>query len=132
MAKMVGPEGKVIGIDHIQELIELSESNIRKHHSELLDSKVIQLKTGDGRLGYEPESPYHAIHVGAAAKTLPKELVDQLVLGGRLILPIGKTANTQKLEQIDKLQNGEVTRKELCAVRFVPLTDKECQWSDET
>ena len=81
---------------------------------------------------YPTQGPYHAIHVGAAAKTLPKELVDQLELGGRLIIPIGMTANTQKLEQIDKLQNGEVNRTELCAVRFVPLTDKECQWSDET
>ena len=73
-AKMVGMSGKVIGIDHIQQLVDWSESNIRKNHSELLDSNLVALVVGDGREGYEQEGPYDAIHVGAAAKILPQKV----------------------------------------------------------
>jgi len=129
-ANLVRPNGKVIGVDHIPELIQLSESNVRKHHSELLDSGILEFVIGDGRSGLQRAGPYHAIHVGAAAKTVPNELVDQLAHGGRLVIPVGMTANKQQLEQIDCLADGTIIRKELMPVRFVPLTDKECQWID--
>ena len=45
---------------------------MRKEHSDLLDSGRLKLVVGDGRLGYESEGPYNAIHVGAAAPTLPQ------------------------------------------------------------
>ena len=147
-AHLVMPNGKVIGIDHIPELIQWSESNIRKHHPELLNSGTLEFVIGDGRSGHKPAGPYHAIHVGAAAKilpnevfysvfkvislssTLPLQLVDQLAPGGRLVIPVGMTANKQQLEQIDCLADRTIIRKELMPVRFVPLTDKECQWID--
>ena len=63
-----------MGIDHIQELVDGSVANIRKdpNLAALLDSGQITMVTGDGRQGYEPEAPYDAIHVGAAAPTLPQ------------------------------------------------------------
>jgi protein-L-isoaspartate(D-aspartate) O-methyltransferase len=69
---MVGPTGKVVGIDHIKQLVDWSESNIKKEHEDLLTSGRVKLVVGDGRLGYEQDGPYHAIHVGAAAPTLPQ------------------------------------------------------------
>jgi protein-L-isoaspartate(D-aspartate) O-methyltransferase len=50
----------------------MSERNVRKHNAEYLDSGQIKFVTGDGRKGYEPEAPYDAIHVGAAAGELPQ------------------------------------------------------------
>jgi protein-L-isoaspartate(D-aspartate) O-methyltransferase len=71
-AHMVGESGKVIGIDHIKQLVEWSELNVKKNNSELLTSGRVKLVVGDGRLGYPQDGPYHAIHVGAAAPTLPQ------------------------------------------------------------
>lgn len=55
---------------------------------------------GDGRQGHLDEAPYNAIHVGAAAPTLPQALVEQLAPGGRLIIPIGPEGANQNLEQV--------------------------------
>ena len=71
---MVGPSGKVVGIDHIQQLVDWSTSNFQKNHKDLLDSGRVKLVVGDGRLGYPKDGPYHAIHVGAAAPELPQSV----------------------------------------------------------
>lgn len=71
-AHMVGSSGKVVGIDHIQQLVDWSISNVQKNHKDLLESGRVKLVVGDGRLGYPQDGPYHAIHVGAAAPELPQ------------------------------------------------------------
>lgn len=128
MAVMVGASGKVYGIDHIPELVEQSRRNIEKDSPDLLKTERVTLVVGDGRKGYAPGAPYDAIHVGAAAPILPKDLVAQLKPGGRLIIPVGPEHEGQKLEQLDKSPDGTVHRSTIMDVLFVPLTDREAQW----
>lgn len=70
----VGPSGKAVGIDHIQELVDDSIKNVKKDPAvaKLMDTGQLKLVVGDGRKGYEPDGPYDAIHVGAAAAALPQ------------------------------------------------------------
>ncbi|KAF9003153.1 protein-L-isoaspartate O-methyltransferase [Hymenopellis radicata] len=119
-------KGKVIGIEHIPELTEWSEENLRNDGlAYALETKDIQIITGDGRLGYERAGPYDAIHVGAAAPTLPEKLVEQLASPGRMFIPIG--THFQKIFHVDKDEHGKVTKTEIMDVRYVPLTDREAQ-----
>lgn len=95
---------------------------------EVLDSQgysEINLKIGDGYNGWEEHAPFDAIIVTAGAEEIPKPLVEQLAVGGRMIIPVGPHRGTRQLVQIDKTA-GRIKKKNLLAVRFVPLTrDKE-------
>ncbi len=78
---------------------------------------------GDGTLGWRPESPYDVILVAAASPTIPQPLVEQLKVGGRLILPMGDRAS-QTITQVTKKPDGTTDVQQLTEVRFVPLRGK--------
>ncbi|CAK9795024.1 Protein-L-isoaspartate(D-aspartate) O-methyltransferase [Anthophora quadrimaculata] len=128
MAMMTGPNGLIIGIDHIPELKAFAMENIQKDNPELLKSGRVQLVVGDGRLGYPEKAPYDVIHVGAAAKELPQALIDQLAPGGRMVLPVGPENSDQTFVQLDKGMDGSIKKKSLSNVIFVPLTSKNKQY----
>ncbi|KAF1751289.1 hypothetical protein GCK72_017843 [Caenorhabditis remanei] len=128
MAKMVGTTGTVVGIEHMGGLVELSKKNIEKHHKEMLDSGNVVLVEGDGRQGFAEKAPYNAIHVGAAAKGVPKALTDQLAEGGRMMIPVEGEDGNQEFMQIDKI-DGKIEKKTVEHVIYVPLTSRDKQWS---
>ncbi|KAF9051878.1 protein-L-isoaspartate O-methyltransferase [Panaeolus papilionaceus] len=124
--RLVSPGGKVVGIEHIPELVTWSEENLKKDGlGDALASGEIEMIAGDGREGYAAGGPYDAIHVGAAAPTIPEKLVAQLASPGRMFIPVGDYM--QYIEQIDKDEHGNVTSKRVMGVRYVPLTDKDKQ-----
>lgn len=121
--------GKVIGIDHIPQLTEDAIVNIRKGNSELLDTGIVTLITGDGRQGYAEEAPYDAIHVGAAIDFQPTTLIQQLKPGGKMVAPIGPQNSRQYLKLYTKDSEGDgYSTETLMSVIYVPLTDRESQW----
>ena len=85
LADLVEPEGKVIGVDHIQGLVDLANSNMGKsvEGQDLLATGRVCFVKADGRKGWAEGGPYDAIHVGAAALEAYSALVDQLKKPGR-------------------------------------------------
>lgn len=106
---------QVFTIERIASLAEESERRFRE-----LKYENIQVKVGDGTLGWEEKAPFDAIIVSAAASQLPSPLYKQLNLGGHLIIPIGDLL-TQELYCITKKEEGQLDQKRLQFVRFVPL-----------
>lgn len=82
---------------------------------------TVQIKVGDGRLGWPEHAPYDSIIVTAAAAEAPPALVMQLKTGGRLVIPVGESAWDQVLWLITKLPGGQLNAQPLADVRFVPL-----------
>ena len=78
-------------------------------------------KIGNGYRGWKEKAPFDAIIVTAAPKTVPKELVEQLKDGGRMIMPLGD--ENQQLVIIQK-KKGRIIQTESIPVRFVPLVEK--------
>ena len=97
-----------------------------KNHSNLIKEGKIILVKGDGRKGYKENGPYDCIHVGAAAMEPPKELIEQLKPGGRLVMPLGPKGD-QYIYCIDKLSNGNIISKKGISVRYVALTSPNNQ-----
>lgn len=85
LSNLLGSEGKVVGIDHIQGLVDLSNKNMAKSEEgkQLLESGKVKFIVGDGRRGWKEGGPYDAIHVGAAAKEAHQDIIDQLKAPGR-------------------------------------------------
>lgn len=96
-----------------------------------LDYDNAEVLVGDGTLGWPEHAPYDAIIVTAGGPEPPRSLIEQLAIGGRLVIPTGPTLNQQKLLRLTRVGEDEIETEELGAVRFVPLIGEE-GWEDET
>lgn len=85
----------------------------------------IDVRCGDGALGWPEHAPYPAILVSAAAPSIPPRLQEQLAVGGRLVLPIADPHAGQLLVRVVRKAEGRYEREPLTAVRFVPLVSDE-------
>lgn len=83
-----------------------------------MEYRNIHFRIGDGHLGWPEESPFDAILVTAAPEDAPEDLVEQLVVGGRMIVPIGHYS--QDLLRITRTKSG-IEKENMIPVRFVPM-----------
>jgi protein-L-isoaspartate(D-aspartate) O-methyltransferase len=104
--------------------IEIKKSlalNARK----LLDSlsyKNIRFRIGDGYVGWEDHAPYDGIIVTCSPDHIPEPLIDQLAVGGRMVIPVRYSSTVQELILLEKKKDGGLKRINLIPVQFVPLT----------
>ena len=106
---------KVYAIERIDSIASTAKERLRN-----LGYRNISYRVGDGTLGWEIYSPFDAILVAAGGPDIPKPLVDQLAVGGRMVIPIGNEQKTQTLVRVTKQEKGYKT--ENCGpCAFVPL-----------
>ena len=107
---------RVLAIERHDELVESSREVLRD-----LGYTNIDVRAGDGTLGWPEEAPFDAVVVTAGADSIPPALIEQLAPGGRLVMPVGDPNVDQQLVLLEKDASGRVASKRLLPVRFVPL-----------
>ena len=85
----------------------------------------VTTRRADGYYGWSEHAPFDAIVVTAAPDHIPQPLVDQLKVGGRMIIPVGPVGGFQTLWMVTRTSEDEVQTRNLGGVRFVPFTRDE-------
>ncbi len=112
--EIVGDEGLVVSIEIDPATYEFARKNLENE-----GYNDIILVRGDGGLGYPEMSPYDKICITAACLQIPSPLIEQLKIGGRLIVPIAEKG-TQNLVLLEKSEKG-MSQKVICEVLYVSL-----------
>ncbi len=114
---------EVVTVERVKSLADAAKSRLER-----LGYANVKVYLAGERLGYPDEAPFNAIVVAAAAPKLPRGLVEQLAVGGRLIVPVG-SRQQQELMLVTRTETGFSVRT-LGECRFVPLLG-EGAWSEE-
>ena len=107
---------RVWTIEIVEELADSARARLQR-----LGYGEVQVRHGDGYLGWPEQAPFDAILVTAAADSIPPLLLAQLAPRGRLVMPVGDPGGVQFLELVEKNAAGRVSRRRLEPVQFVPL-----------
>jgi protein-L-isoaspartate(D-aspartate) O-methyltransferase len=108
---------QVYSLEIIEELAIDAHRQLKK-----MGYNNVEIKTGDGSLGWPEHAPFDGIIVTAAAPHIPQPLIDQLRTGARLVIPVGLPYNYQELMVVEKKANGKIDARSVLGVSFVPLT----------
>ena len=95
-----------------------------------LGYRNVHVRHGDGSLGWPEHAPYDAIIVTAGGPRVPPALLEQLAIGGRLIMPVGSAHRFQHLVRVTRTGRDNYDYEDLEEVAFVPLIGKQ-GWRDE-
>ena len=90
-----------------------------------LSYQNVHVQQGDGTLGWPEHAPFDGIVVTAGGPGVPDTLKGQLKIGGRLVIPIGKSTCYQELVRVTRITEAEFDTEDLVPVRFVPLIGEE-------
>jgi protein-L-isoaspartate(D-aspartate) O-methyltransferase len=107
----------------VERLPRLAEAARRRLKA--LGCASVHVKEGDGTLGWSEHAPYQGIAVTAGAPRIPPALLDQLAVGGRLVIPVGAARMSQELLRVVRTGPDTYEHDELGAVAFVPLIGAE-------
>jgi protein-L-isoaspartate(D-aspartate) O-methyltransferase len=116
MAEMVGPNGMVYSVERKPELVAAAKRNL-----ESAGITNVTMIEADGSLGLPEHAPYDRISVAASAPQVPEPLKQQLKVGGKMVLPVGR--DYQELYLVTRKNGFSIEEK--MGVIFVPLIGKE-------
>jgi protein-L-isoaspartate(D-aspartate) O-methyltransferase len=106
---------EVFTIEIVEPLAKRAATDLRR-----LNYTNVFVRAGDGYQGWPEHAPFDAIIVTCAPDAVPRPLVEQLKEGGRMVIPVGPDGGVQELYLLEK-HGGEVRRKSVLPVRFVPM-----------
>ena len=110
---------RIYSIERISSLAGRSRRILDK-----LGMSNVNIKVGDGTIGWKDQSPFDGILVAAGAPDVPVEYLEQLNVGGKLVLPVGGQ-HQQILLRVIKMEDGTFKREQLMGCRFVPLIGEQ-------
>ena len=116
---------EVFTIERHRELADTARERLKR-----LGYANVQVRWGDGTRGWPEEAPFDAIVVAAGGPGIPRALLDQLRVGGRLVIPVGEEQDSQQLIRAIRRGDEQFEYEDLGAVRFVPLIG-EAGWRPE-
>ncbi|MFW6093432.1 MAG: protein-L-isoaspartate(D-aspartate) O-methyltransferase [Pseudomonadota bacterium] len=108
---------RVYSVEVVPELAEAAAARLAA-----LGHDNVRVRTGDGWYGWPEAAPFQGILVAAVGEAVSPELVSQLAVGGRLVLPLGAPHGRQMLTVIEKDADGALDRRDVLPVQFVPFT----------
>lgn len=111
---------EVYTIDRIEGLAAMARTVLDE-----LGYDNVHVKHGDGTLGWPEHAPFDGIVVAAGGPDVPETLKQQLKIGGRMVIPIGRSKAYQELVRVTRVDEMEFERENLVPVRFVPLVGEE-------
>jgi len=106
---------EVYTVEYLETLSKKAETVLKN-----IGIQNVNVRQGDGREGWREHAPFSHIIVTAASENIPEELMKQLAIGGRMIIPIGSNDWTQYLVLVQKEKDG-IRKEKILPVRFVPL-----------
>lgn len=107
---------EVYTVERDRELAETARERLRT-----LGFANVHVLHADGTRGWPEHAPYQAITVAAGGPDVPQPLRDQLAIGGRLVIPVGRKPSRQQLIRVRKMAEDDYRQENLGDVRFVPL-----------
>ncbi len=112
--------GEVYTVERLGPLAEKAASTLAD-----LGYKNVHVLHGDGTKGWPEHAPFDGIIVAAGGPKIPESLKEQLKIGGRLVIPVGREQSVQELVRVTRVSENEYRREDLADVRFVPLIGHE-------
>lgn len=111
LAQLAGADGRVYGTELVPELVEFGEKNLEKY-----GFNNASIQPAEEEVGLLEKAPFDRILVSAAAEKIPSTLIEQLALGGRMVIPVNNT-----IQVITKDHDGDITQQGFGGFVFVPL-----------
>jgi protein-L-isoaspartate(D-aspartate) O-methyltransferase len=116
---------EVFTVERLQELADTATERLKR-----LGYDNVHVLCGDGTRGWPEEAPFDAIVVAAGSPGVPPALLEQLRMGGRLVIPVGEEKDSQQLTRVIRRGDDQFDYEDLGGVRFVPLIG-EAAWQAE-
>ena len=113
-AVLAGLVGRIFTIERIEPLVKRAKERLKE-----LGVKNVRFRHGDGNRGWAAHAPYDGILVAAAPLRIPDALLEQLAVGGRLVMPVGPEGRQELVRLVKREQ--KIDRQSLGPVAFVPL-----------